>query len=119
MKKLFLLVLLFTFAWTSLTMAAEKGWFGFSLKVAGEGFFNPTVRSITVESIAPHSPASEQHIAVGDQIIQVEGTEVSGRKASELKPLMQKQVGETIHLRLRRPTSETYSVTLIAAKPPG
>jgi len=119
MKKLFLLVLLFTFVWTSIGTAAEKGWFGFGLKVAADGFFNPTVNSITVESIAPNSPAAEQHIAVGDQIIQVENTEVSGRKASELKPLMQKHVGETIHLRLKRPTGETYAVTLTAAKPPG
>ena len=118
MKKLPLFVLLLTFVWISVAMAAEKGWFGFGVKVAGEGFFNPTVKFITVDSIAPHSPASEQHLAVGDQIIQVENTEVPGHKASELKPLMQKQVGETIHLRLKRPAGETYSVTLLAAKRP-
>jgi len=119
MKKSFLLVLLFAFVWTSVATAAEKGWFGFGLKVAGEGFFNPTVKSITVDSIAPRSPASEQHMAVGDEIIQIEGTAVPGRKASELKPLMQKQVGETIHLRLKRPAGEFYSVTLMAVKKPG
>jgi C-terminal processing protease CtpA/Prc len=119
MKKLSLLTLVLTFVWTSMVAAGEKGWFGFGVKVAGEGFFNPTVKSITVESIAPHSPASEQHIAVGDQITQVEGTEVSGRKASELKPLMQKQVGESVHLRLKRPAGEIYSVTLVAVKRAG
>jgi hypothetical protein len=31
---------------------------------------------------------------------------------------MQKQVGETVRLRLKRPTGETYSVTLTAAKAP-
>jgi C-terminal processing protease CtpA/Prc len=119
MKKLCPLVLVLIFVWTSMAAAGEKGWFGFGVKVAGEGFFlNPTVRSITIESIAPNSPAAGQHIGVGDEIIQVENTEVPGRKASELKPLMQKQVGETVRLRLKRPTGETYSVTLTAAKAP-
>jgi C-terminal processing protease CtpA/Prc len=77
-----------------------------------------TVKSVTVESIAPRSPASEQSIAVGDEIIQIEETTVPGRRAWELKPLIQKQVGQSIHLRLKRPTGETYSVTLIAVKPP-
>jgi C-terminal processing protease CtpA/Prc len=116
MKKLSLLALLLTFVWTSMVVAAEKGWFGFGLKVEGSGFLSLTVQSVTVESIAPHSPASEQSIAVGDEIIQVEEMTVPGRRAWELKPLLQKQVGETIHLRLKRPTGETYSVTLTAVK---
>jgi C-terminal processing protease CtpA/Prc len=119
MKKLFLLVLLFTFVCTSMVTAGEKGWFGFGLKVAADGFFNPTVKSITVESIAPNSPASKQPIAVGDEIIQVENTPVPGHKASELKPLMQKQVGEIIRLRLKHAAGEIYSVTLTAVKNPG
>jgi C-terminal processing protease CtpA/Prc len=118
MKKLCLLALALTFVWTSVATAGEKGFFGLGLKVAGEGFFNPTVKSITVESVTPHWPAAEQGVAVGDEIIQVENTEVPGHKASELKPLMQKQVGETIRLRLKRPTGEIYSVTLTAAKAP-
>jgi len=118
MKKLFVALLALTWVFTSSLMAAEKGWFGFGLKVEGSGFLSLTVHSVTVESIAPHSPASEQSISVGDEIIQVEEMTVPGRRAWELKPLLQKQVGETIHLRLKRQTGETYSVTLTAAKAP-
>lgn len=118
LKKLPLVVLAFALVFTSSISAAEKGWFGFGLKVEGSGFLSFTVKSVTVESIAPHSPASEQHIAVGDEIIQVEETTVPGRRAWELKPLLQKQIGETIHMRLKRPTGQIYSVTLTAAKPP-
>lgn len=110
--------LLFALVCASAARAGEKGWFGFALKIAGEGFFNPTIRAVTVASIVPQSPAAMQPIAAGDEIIQVENTEVAGRKASELKPLIQKQVGETILLRLKRPSGETYSVTLVAVKPP-
>ena len=116
MKKLFLAGLSLTWIFTASLMAAEKGWFGFGLKVAGSGFLSLTVHSVTVESIAPHSPASEQSIAVGDEIIQVEEITVPGRRAWELKPLIQKQVGETVHLRLKRPGGQIYSVTLIAVK---
>jgi C-terminal processing protease CtpA/Prc len=118
MKKLCLSALVLTFVSTSMAVAAEKGWFGFGLKVEGSGFLSLTVHSVTVESIAPHSPASEQSIAVGDQIIQVEETTVPGRRAWELKPLIQKQVGETVRLRLKRPAGDTYSVTLTAVKAP-
>ena len=118
MKKLLLVVLALTWVFTSNLVAAEKGWFGFGLKVEGSGFLSLIVHSVTVESIAPHSPASEKSIAVGDEIIQVEETTVPGRRAWELKPLLQKQVGDTIHLRLKRPAGETYSVTLTAAKAP-
>ena len=116
MKKLSLVVLSLTVVFTSSLVAAEKGWFGFGLKVEGSGFLSFTVKSVTVESIAPHSPASEQSIAVGDEIIQIDETTVPGRRAWELKPLLQKQVGDKIHLRLKRPSGETYSVTLTAVK---
>jgi C-terminal processing protease CtpA/Prc len=119
MKKLLLTVLSVTWIFTSTVGAGEKGWFGFELNIAGESFFSLTVRSVTVASITPQSPAAAQAIAAGDEIIQVEQTTVSGRKAWELKPLLQKQVGESLHLKLKRPTGETYSVTLIAAKRPG
>lgn len=99
--------------------AAEKGWFGFELEIAGEGFFlNPTLRAVRVASIVPQSPAAAQSIAAGDEIVQVENTEVPGKKANELKPLIQKQPGESVHLKLKRRNGEIYSVTLVAVKPP-
>lgn len=117
MKRLTLL--LFALFSVSVAVAAEKGWFGFELEIAGEGFFlNPTVRSVKVASVVPQSPAAAQAIAAGDEIVQVENTDVPGRKASELKPLIQKHPGESLHLKLRRKSGETYSVTLVAVKEP-
>jgi C-terminal processing protease CtpA/Prc len=112
-------LLLFALLCTAAARAGEKGWFGFELEIAGQGFFlNPTVRAVRVVSVVPKSPAAEQSIVAGDEIIQVENTEVPGRKASELKPLIQKPPGESVHLKLKRRNGETYSVTLVAAKPP-
>jgi C-terminal processing protease CtpA/Prc len=117
-KKISTLVL-FALVAASAARAEEKGGFGFELAIAGEGYFNPTVRAVKVASIVPQSPAAAQSIAAGDEIIQVENTEVAGRKASELKPLIQKQPGESLHLKLKRRNGEIYSVTLVAARKPG
>ena len=99
-------------------LAAEKGWFGFEGAIKADGFFNPTVVAATIAKVEPKSPAAEKNISVGDEIVQIETTEVAGHKAKELKPLMQKDVGESLHLKLKRPNGEIYSVTLVAAKHP-
>jgi C-terminal processing protease CtpA/Prc len=117
MRKL-LPVLVFLAFCGGIASAADKGYFGFGLGVKGEGMFNPTVKSVTVQSIQPGTPAAEQKIAVGDEIVEVEGVSVPGRKANELKPLMEKKVGEVIHLRLKRANGEIYSVTMTAIKRP-
>jgi C-terminal processing protease CtpA/Prc len=101
-------------------VAGEKGWFGFGVTIKGEGFFlNPILRAVTVDTVEARSPAAEKGIAIGDEIIRLENTNVAGHRALELRPLMQKVVGEPLHLILKRPNGETYSVTLVAAKKPG
>ncbi|MEY2506011.1 MAG: hypothetical protein QOH01_340 [Verrucomicrobiota bacterium] len=118
MKRLLLCVLLVG-AWTQLACAGEKGWFGFGVAIKGEGFFlNPILASATVDVVQPKSPAAEKGIAVGDEVLQIEGTDVPGTRALKLRPLMQKEVGQTLHLKLKRANGETYSVALVAATPP-
>jgi C-terminal processing protease CtpA/Prc len=100
--------------------AAEKGWFGLGVAIKGEGFFlNPILRSMIVDTVVARSPAAEKGIAIGDEVIRLENTDVAGRRALELRPLMQRAVGESLHLKLKHPNGETYSVTLVAAKQPG
>ena len=96
-----------------------KGFFGLGVAIDGEGFFlNPTQRSVTVQKVEPKSPAAGAGIAPGDQIVEVEGRTVVGAKAKELQPLMQKKVGEALHLVLKRPNGGTFKAVLIAiAKP--
>src|SRR4051812_46815525 len=117
--KRFLLCLLFVGALIQQLSAAEKGWFGFGVAVKLEGFIlNPSLTAVTIDTVEPKSPSAEKAIAVGDEILQVDGTDVPGSKALKLKALMQKEVGQTLHLRLKRPNGETYSVALIAIKSP-
>jgi len=107
-------------ALTHSAFAGEKGWFGFGVAIKGEGFIlNPILRSVTVDSVQARSPAAEKGIGIGDEIIRMDTTDVAGHRALELRSLMQKVVGEPLHLILKRPNGETYSVTLTAAKKPG
>lgn len=112
------LALAFAFA-TAAHAAPEKGWYGFKLDVTTSGFmFNPTVASAVVKEIVPNSPAAALHMTVGDEIVEAEGKPVPGNKALQLKPLMARSPGETLHLRCKRKSGETYDVAIVAIKRP-
>ena len=94
----------------------KPGTLGFAIDVDGEGFFlNPTLKTVTIKSVVPGRPAAIAGIKPGDQIVEVAGRQVAGTKAGELQPLMKKNAGETLALRLRKPSGEIYAVSLVAA----
>jgi C-terminal processing protease CtpA/Prc len=75
---------------------------GFVTQVEGEGFFlNPLVRKILVTEVTKGSLADAAGMKAGDQIIQIEGQNVVGRRARELQPFMKLNPGETRTLRLK------------------
>ncbi len=114
-----LALLLVTAIASAAPAAQEKGWFGFKLAVKTSGFaLNPTVVAAVVQSVMANSPASQQNVAVGDEIVEVGGKTVAGNKARELTPFLKKAPGEVLHLRLRRNDGGTYAATLTAMKRP-
>lgn len=119
MKKLFLAAALLTVLLATGSAAApEKGYFGFKVKPEMTGFMlNPTVKRVLVAAVTPGSPAAGR-VGVGDEIIEAEGQTVPGAKALQLKPMLQKTPGETVHLKLKRANGEKYSVEIAAVKRP-
>jgi C-terminal processing protease CtpA/Prc len=108
-------LVIFAAALTELTRAeAPKGSFGFVAKVDASGFFNPTLKSVHIESVQPGMPAALAGIAAGDSILEVEGATVEGATASAMTERMKKRPGESVVLRLVRANGETYVVTLVA-----
>jgi C-terminal processing protease CtpA/Prc len=98
---------------------AEKSWFGFALSIDADGIFNPKLRSIKIEKIFPASPAAKAGLSAGDMFVEIEGIVVEGAKADTLKAAMQKSVGETLRLKIKRGADAPQDVSLIAAaKPP-
>lgn len=100
-------------------VGAQKGWFGFAISVDAEGLaLNPTIRSVTVQSVLPSSPAALSGMAAGDVVLEVQGVTVAGAKADVLKAAMQKSVGETLHLKILRGGRETKEFSLVAVPKP-
>lgn len=75
---------------------------GFAVDLEGEGFFlNPLVKKLFVTEVLKGSLAEGAGVKVGDQIIQIEGQNVAGRRALELRPFLKLNPGETRTLRLK------------------
>src|SRR5262245_10676779 len=118
-SRLIRVLLILALSCRPLLAASGGGWLGISISTKGSGvFWNPTIESVTISKVAPNSPAETQHLSVGDMIIEVEGTPVVGAKGSDLRSKMKRNVGEVIHLTLKRPNGETYSAVLTAAQKP-
>lgn len=100
--------------------AEERAWYGFHIKPQTSGFvLNPIVQSVTIDMIAPNSPASRAGIRVGDELLEADETKIAGNRGLSLVSLLKKQPGETLRLNLRRPGGETYRVTVVGIKKPG
>ena len=96
--------------------AGEKGYFGFALNISSEGmFWNPTLLSVKIATVSPKSPAAEAGIVTGDEILEVAGKPVPGAKGNELKAHVQKDIGQSLELKLRRANGDVANVTLVAA----
>lgn len=117
MHRLILLTVAAIVLTTAAVNATEKGWFGFTASVNAESMFslNPTIRAIKVASVEHDSPAARAGLTAGDEVLELESVKVAGHKANELKSLMQKSVGETLHLRLKHADGREYSAALVAA----
>jgi C-terminal processing protease CtpA/Prc len=89
------------FAVAPLSHAADQK-LGFSIRLEGEGFFlNPVVKRLFVEGVTKGSLAEAAGIRAGDEIIQIEGQNVTGKRALELRPFMKLNPGETRTLRVK------------------
>lgn len=98
--------------------AADKGYLGVSLEVDAEGMFNPTLKTLTVKTVAPSSPAAKAGIGSGDQIIEIEGRKVAGSSANDLRVYMEGEEGQTLRMAIKKPTGSTTSVTVVLGPRP-
>src|SRR5262245_53195354 len=93
----------------------EPGWFGVTYTIHAHGLFHPTIESVYVASVHPSSPSAQAQLGIGDELLAVDDHTVAGIEAQELRGLMNKSVGESVTLRLRRVTGEIFTAVLIAA----
>ena len=97
--------------------AADRGVFGFSMDVDSEGFFlNPTLRSIKIGKVAPESPASRAGMKPGDEVVEVAGRLVAGAKGREIQSLAEKEVGQSLTLKVKHAAGDVVSITMVAVE---
>jgi C-terminal processing protease CtpA/Prc len=99
--------------------AEDHGYFGFALKVVTKGFFlAPTVSDLTIDKVMPGTPAERAGIRPGDRILEVEGKQVAGTKALDLKSSATRMPGQTLHLTLRHADGQVFKVAMVAVPHP-
>lgn len=118
MRRITFAFLVTLFATVSLVHASGDAWYGLAFKVAADGVFNPTVHSIKIEKVFPTSPAAQAGLRVGDLVVGIDGITVAGAPAGDLKKAMNKPVGGTLRLKIKRGSAEPREVTLTAARKP-
>ena len=98
-------------------MAAERGTLGLQVKVNGDANTdkrNPLLTSMVIESVEPESPGALAGISAGDQIVEVAGQRIAGRRASEVIPQMQREVGQAVELTIIKPDGAYFIARLVA-----
>ena len=71
---------------------------------------------ITVVEPIPNSPASTAGIQVGDRILSIDGVTTEGMELEDASSRIRGEVGTQIVLRLQRPDSESFDLTLTRAR---
>ncbi len=117
-RTLILLLLTATLRMHNAAQAADdKG--GLSFAVESEGFsLNPTLTSVTIDSVKPAAATATAGLQVGDAIVSAQGIAVAGSKADVLKQAFNRKVGETLRLVIVRGAAKPREVTLVAARRP-
>ncbi len=101
---------------TSSVWAGERGYFGFSHEIDGEGaFWNPTLRAVKIARVSPKSPAEAAGIQPGDSVLEVAGKPVAGAKGKDILALIEKDIGESVRMKLKHANGEVVEITMVAA----
>ena len=115
-----LLLLLAALAYGLPAAAAERGWFGIGVNIDAEGdAASRVVRTVTIQTVAPDSPAAKAGLSPGDVILEADSAPLPGMKMSDLRQAMGKAVGETLHLKVRREGTVRVVALTAVAPPPG
>lgn len=99
----------------SAVWAGDRGYFGFSLSLDVEGgFWNPILRSVKIQKVSAQSPAALAGMLAGDEVLEVAGKLVAGAKGKEMQALIEKDIGESVQLKVRHASGETALVSMVA-----
>jgi C-terminal processing protease CtpA/Prc len=76
------------------------------------------VKTIRIAHVVPGSPAAKAGIASGDLLVEVEKLQIAGAKANDLKPYLQRDVGQPLNIVIQKPNGILVPAVLIAEPKP-
>lgn len=95
-----------------------NGTLGFSVEVETDGsFWKPILLSARVTRVNPGSAAEAGGLQVSDEIIEVQGTQISGANAREIAALLEVRPGQRLQLHVRRVGGASQLLVLVAGAP--
>lgn len=95
---------------------APEPFFGYSIQVDVD--YTLDLESAVITAVVPGSPAAKAGIRQGDSITEIESCAVPGCGAYKAKRLMDKAIGEPLHLKLKHADGTVFSATLVGIAPP-
>lgn len=113
LKRLTLLLALAVAFNCATLLARESGGIGLKVDVKASGFFKPTIDSAKVAEVVSGSPAYVAGVAVGDNIIAIDGCAIPGCPAKNAKAAMAKSDGEVIELTLKADNAAQRTVKVV------
>ncbi|ALL14374.1 hypothetical protein AQ619_14035 [Caulobacter henricii] len=88
---------------------------GFSVQVMTTGLTKTTVAKIVVQQVQADSQAMEAGVAVGDELVRIDGTDVPGNSVFVLKKHMAFEPGVPKTVTFRRKTGAQFEAVFIRA----
>ncbi len=96
--------------------SADAPKLGMVVSVEADGILNPVIKKITVTKVEKASLAEAAGMVGGDEIVQIEGQSVVGRRAREMQSLMKFDPGETRTLRVKHVDGKEFDAKLTKPK---
>ena len=88
---------------------------GFGMQVERESFLSTTVSKAVITEVMPDSQALAGGVAVGDELVKVQGVRIPGNSALALMPHLEFVPGEPKTIVFRRANGSEYEVTFVRA----
>lgn len=81
--------------------------------------WNPILVSITIDDIAPNSPAAVAGVIKGDQVLALDGKAIAGSNARDVESIFEhKSPGDKLVALLKHLNGDQYTATMVAGKSP-
>jgi len=111
-QKIHILNISLLILFSPLLIAKEKAKIGVTWSVSASGFFSPDVDEMIAKKVLSDSPADKAGMKAGDKVLSIEGCEIPGCSADEVKGFFKQETKESINLIVESQDGTTKSIVI-------